>query len=151
MTIKFSRAFKGMKHFLGIISLTRKLYFLIYLPKIWSYLILFSFSILLFLSSILDSLQQFFFLIYCCLLTKEQKLSVVVFFTISRKCNKQSLYWRNTMLWISLVHKYIYSCFNINMLTRIYDFGFTKREKKRKLQELNKFQNGALDRFLKNN
>ncbi len=37
------------------------------------------------------------------------------------------------------------------MLTRKYDFDFTKREKKRKLEELNKLQKGALDRFLTNN
>ncbi|KAG5577066.1 hypothetical protein H5410_057200 [Solanum commersonii] len=37
------------------------------------------------------------------------------------------------------------------MSTRKYDSGFTKREKKRKLEELNKSQKGALDRFITNN
>jgi len=62
------------------------------------------------------------------------------------------------LLLIFLVHKHIYSCFsyyynlfNLNMSTRKYDSGFTKREKKRKLEELNKSQKGALDRFLTNN
>lgn len=37
------------------------------------------------------------------------------------------------------------------MSARKYDLCFAKREKKRKLEELNKSQNGALDRFLTNN